>query len=151
MTNTLTYWCSITQSWKGLSLTNIFCLLDSLLSCKEIEVVWIRARSSWTLKAGEKDSCVTSAPRGKCPSAGPRSGRWSCRRRWTSSSSDQAEPEQKIAKFSSPSFYTITIIHQLSIYTSMKHSLLLLKLLALALNSLVTLSGVRIKALTLLF
>ncbi len=35
--------------------------------------------------------------------------------------------------------YTITIIHRLSIYTSMKHSLLLLKLLALALNSLDTL------------
>jgi hypothetical protein len=46
---------------------------------------------------------------------------------------------------------TVTIIHQLPIYTSMKHSLLFLKLLALALNSLDTLSDVRIKAFTLLF
>jgi hypothetical protein len=38
------------------------------------------------------------------------------------------------------------IFHQLSIYTSMKHSLLFHKLLALALHSLDTLSGVRIKA-----
>jgi len=38
------------------------------------------------------------------------------------------------------------IKHQLWIYTSMKHSLLSLKLLALALNSLDTLSDIRIKA-----
>jgi hypothetical protein len=38
--------------------------------------------------------------------------------------------------------YTITIKHWLSIYTSMKPSLLLLKLLALALNSLDTLSDI---------
>jgi hypothetical protein len=43
------------------------------------------------------------------------------------------------------------IIQRLSIYTSMKHSLLLLKLLALALNSLDTLSDVRIIAFMLLF
>ncbi len=43
------------------------------------------------------------------------------------------------------------IIHRLLIYTSMKHSLLSLKLLAHALNSLDTLSDVRIKAFTLLF
>jgi len=42
--------------------------------------------------------------------------------------------------------YTLMINHQLLIYTSMKHSLLSLKLLALALNSLATLSDVRIKA-----
>jgi hypothetical protein len=42
------------------------------------------------------------------------------------------------------------IIHQLSIYTSMKHSLLLHKLLALS-NSLDTLSDARIKAFMLLF
>ncbi len=47
--------------------------------------------------------------------------------------------------------YTITINHQLLIYTSMTHSLLSLKLLELALNSLDTLSDVTIKALTLLF
>ncbi len=49
------------------------------------------------------------------------------------------------------SWYTIMIKHWLSIYTSMKHSLLSLKLLALALNSLDTLSDIRIKAFTLLF
>ncbi len=43
------------------------------------------------------------------------------------------------------------INHRLSIYASMKHSLLSLKLLALALNSLDTLSDVRIKAFMLLF
>jgi len=43
------------------------------------------------------------------------------------------------------------INHQLSIYTSMTHYLLSLKLLELALNSLDTLSDVRIKAFTLLF
>jgi hypothetical protein len=48
-------------------------------------------------------------------------------------------------------FYTITINHRLSIYTSMIHSLLSLKLLELTLNSLYTLSDVRIKAFTLLF
>jgi len=37
------------------------------------------------------------------------------------------------------------IIHWLLTYTSMKHSLLLLKLLALTLNSLDTLSDIRIK------
>ncbi len=42
--------------------------------------------------------------------------------------------------------YTIMIIHWLLIYASMKHSLLYLKLLALALNSLDTLSDIRIKA-----
>jgi hypothetical protein len=47
--------------------------------------------------------------------------------------------------------YTITINHQLSVYTSMIHSLLSLILLELALNSLDTLSDVRIKAFTLLF
>ncbi len=47
--------------------------------------------------------------------------------------------------------YTIMINYQLSIYTSKKHSLLSLKLLALVLNSLNTLSDVRIKAFTLLF
>ncbi len=47
--------------------------------------------------------------------------------------------------------FTIMIIHRLLIYTSMKHSLLLLKHLALALNSLDTLSDVRIKANMLLF
>jgi hypothetical protein len=47
--------------------------------------------------------------------------------------------------------YTITINHRLSIYTSMTHSLLSLKLLELALNSLDTLSDVRIKAFTFLF
>ena len=47
--------------------------------------------------------------------------------------------------------YMIMIKHWLSIYTSMKHSLLSLKLLALALNSLDTLSDIRIKAFTLLF
>jgi hypothetical protein len=45
----------------------------------------------------------------------------------------------------------ITIIHGLSICTSMKHSLLLLKLLALALNSLETLSDIRMKAFTIIF
>jgi hypothetical protein len=45
----------------------------------------------------------------------------------------------------------IMIIHPLSKYTSMKHSLLSLKLLALALNSLDTLSDIRMKAFTLLF
>ena len=40
---------------------------------------------------------------------------------------------------------------QLLLYTSMKHSLLPLKLLALALNSLDTLSNIRIKAFMLLF
>ncbi len=43
------------------------------------------------------------------------------------------------------------IKHRLSLYTSMKHSLLLLKLLEHALDSLDTLSDVRIKAITLLF
>ncbi len=47
--------------------------------------------------------------------------------------------------------YMITNKLQLMIYTSMEHSLLLLKLLVLALNSLDTLSDVRIKAFTLLF
>jgi hypothetical protein len=47
--------------------------------------------------------------------------------------------------------YTIMISHQLSIYTSMEHSLFLLKLSALALNSLDTLSDVRIKVFMLLF
>ncbi len=47
--------------------------------------------------------------------------------------------------------YTIMINYRLSIYTSMKHPLLSLKLLALVLNSLDTLSDVRIKAFTLLF
>jgi len=47
--------------------------------------------------------------------------------------------------------YMITIIQRLSIYTSMKHSLLLLKHLALALNSLDTLSDIRIEAFALLF
>jgi hypothetical protein len=46
--------------------------------------------------------------------------------------------------------YMIMIIHRLSIYTSMKPSLLSLKHLALALNSLDTLSDIRIKAFTLL-
>jgi hypothetical protein len=45
----------------------------------------------------------------------------------------------------------IMINHRLSIYTSMKHSILSLKLLALALNSLDNLSDVRIKVFTLLF
>jgi hypothetical protein len=49
------------------------------------------------------------------------------------------------------SFYMITIIHRLLIYTSTKHSLLLLKHLVLELYSLDTLSDVRIKAFTLLF
>ncbi len=53
--------------------------------------------------------------------------------------------------FSSSMLYTKTIIHRLSIYTSMKHSLLSLKHLALALNSLDTLSNVRIKAFMFLF
>jgi len=48
-------------------------------------------------------------------------------------------------------YNTITIIHRLSIYTSMKPSLLSLKHLALALNSLHTLSDIRTKAFTLLF
>ncbi len=43
------------------------------------------------------------------------------------------------------------INHQLSIHTSMKPSLLLLQLLALALNSLDTQSDVRIKVALLLF
>ncbi len=47
--------------------------------------------------------------------------------------------------------YTIAIIHPLSIYTSMTHSLLSLKLLALALNSLDTMPDVRLKLFTLLF
>jgi hypothetical protein len=47
--------------------------------------------------------------------------------------------------------YIIMIIHQLSIYTSMKHFLLYLKLLALVLNSLDTLSDIRLKAFKLLF
>jgi hypothetical protein len=47
--------------------------------------------------------------------------------------------------------YAIMIKHQLLIYTSMNHSLLSLKLLALALNFLDTLSDVGIKAFTLLF
>ncbi len=47
--------------------------------------------------------------------------------------------------------YTIMINHRLLIYTSMKHSLLSLKLLAVALNSLDTLSHVRIKAFTFSF
>ncbi len=47
--------------------------------------------------------------------------------------------------------YAIMIKHQLSIYTSMNHSLLSLKLLALALNFLDTLSEIRIKVFTLLF
>jgi len=45
----------------------------------------------------------------------------------------------------------IMIIRQLSIYTSMKCSLPQLKLLALALNSLDTLSDVRIKVFMVLF
>jgi hypothetical protein len=48
-------------------------------------------------------------------------------------------------------YCTIMIIHRLSIYTSMKHSLLLLKLLVLVLNSSDTMSDVRKKAFTLLF
>ena len=48
-------------------------------------------------------------------------------------------------------FYMIIIKCLLLIYTSMKHSLLSLKLLALVLNSLDTLSDIRIKAFTLLF
>jgi hypothetical protein len=51
----------------------------------------------------------------------------------------------------SPLFYMIMIKHWLSIYTSMKHSLPSLKLLALALNSLDILSDVRIKVFTLIF
>jgi hypothetical protein len=47
--------------------------------------------------------------------------------------------------------YTIMINNQLSIYTSMIHSLLFLKPLDLTLNSLDTLSDIRIKAVTLLF
>jgi hypothetical protein len=47
--------------------------------------------------------------------------------------------------------YTITINHRLSTYTSMTHSLLFLKSLELMLNSLDTLSDIRIKAVTLLF
>ncbi len=43
------------------------------------------------------------------------------------------------------------IKHQLLIYPSMKHSLLSLKLFALALNSLDILSDIRIKAFMLLF
>jgi hypothetical protein len=42
--------------------------------------------------------------------------------------------------------YTIMIKHRLSIYTSMNHFLLLLKLLGLALNSLDTLSDVKREA-----
>jgi hypothetical protein len=42
--------------------------------------------------------------------------------------------------------YTIMIKHRLSIYTLMEHSLLSPKLLALALNSLDTLSDIRIKS-----
>jgi hypothetical protein len=48
-------------------------------------------------------------------------------------------------------FFMIMIEHQVSIYTSMKHSLLPLKLLELALNSLDTPSKIRIKAFMLLF
>jgi hypothetical protein len=48
-------------------------------------------------------------------------------------------------------YYTITIIHRLSIYTSMIHSLHSLKLLALVLNSLDPLSDVRIKVFMLPF
>jgi hypothetical protein len=48
-------------------------------------------------------------------------------------------------------FYTITILHWLPIYTSMKHSLLQTFEKASALQSLDTLSDVRIKAFTLLF
>ncbi len=50
-------------------------------------------------------------------------------------------------------FYKYMIMNKLrlSIYTSMKHSLLSLKLLVLALNSLDTPSDVRIKAFMLLF
>jgi hypothetical protein len=59
-----------------------------------------------------------------------------------------SNPDKK--KLTINTFYMITIKHRLSIYTSMKHSLLSLKLLALALNSL-TLSDIRIKAFTLLF
>jgi hypothetical protein len=47
--------------------------------------------------------------------------------------------------------YTITILHQLLMYTSMKHSLLQTFEKVLALESLDTLSDVRIKALALLF
>ncbi len=47
--------------------------------------------------------------------------------------------------------YTIMINHRLSIYTFMKYSLLSLKLLALVLNSLDTLSNIRIKAFMLVF
>jgi hypothetical protein len=50
-----------------------------------------------------------------------------------------------------PLNYMIKTIHRLLIFTSMKHSPLFLKLLALALHSLDTLSDVRIKAFTLLF
>ncbi len=50
-----------------------------------------------------------------------------------------------------PSMYKITIIYRLSIYTYTKHSLLSLKLLALALNSLDILSDIRIKVFALLF
>jgi hypothetical protein len=59
--------------------------------------------------------------------------------------------EQDALHSSNYSLYMIMIIHQLSIYTSMKHSLLLLKHLVLALNSLDTLSDIRKKAFTLLF
>ncbi len=45
----------------------------------------------------------------------------------------------------------ITIILRLSIYASVKHALLLLKHLELVLNSLDTLSDIRIKVFTLLF
>jgi len=48
-------------------------------------------------------------------------------------------------------YYMITNKMQLSICTSMKHSLLSFKLLALALNSLDTLSDIRIKVFMLLF
>jgi hypothetical protein len=45
----------------------------------------------------------------------------------------------------------ITILHRLSIYTSMKHSLLQTFEKALALQSLDTMSDIRIKAFMLLF
>jgi hypothetical protein len=61
------------------------------------------------------------------------------------------EGSTEIFSSKQPFNYTIVIKHRLSKYTSMKHSLLLLQLSALALNSLDTLSDVRIKAVLLLF
>ncbi len=48
-------------------------------------------------------------------------------------------------------YYTTMIKHGLLIYTSMKHSILLITFKVLVLHSLDTLSNVRIKAFTLLF